>query len=106
MPTTFSGLDHELLVRSERAVIVLEERGQKLTPAQLEALPDGFGPLYRQLGSIRLYRVGDLLDWGTSQQRPKAATAGTAIHIHLHWPDPVATTRRGRRSVAEPADAA
>jgi hypothetical protein len=109
MPTTFSGLDHELLVGSERAVVVLEERGRQLTPAELEALPDGCGPPYRQLGAIRLYRVGDLLEWGDQEQRrPKSPTEGavTTVHVHVYLSGPPVTRpRRGRRPVAEPAAA-
>lgn len=105
MPATFSGIDHDLLVRSDRAVGVLEERGIYLEPEELEARDDG--PPFQQLGAIRLYRVGDLLAWGEEEQRrPKPAVAAV-IHVHVHLPAPAASPRRRRRSVpiAEPTAA-
>jgi hypothetical protein len=93
-----------MFVRSERAIGVLHERGIELTPSELELLEDG--PPYRQLGAIRLYRVGDLLAWGEERQRRPPAAA-TVVHLHVHltgWPaqDP-ATRRRRKRTTATAA---
>jgi hypothetical protein len=105
MPKTFCGLDYDMWVRAARATLVLEERGQRLTPAELEALPDGHGPLYRQLGKIKLFQVRDLLEWGRQEQLRSKPDGAPVIHIHLHLPDPAASRRSRRRQATEPAAA-